>query len=511
MFKRSTHLYVFILVSLCAWVEAVAASPNIIVILADDLGYSDIGCYGGEIDTPNLDRLAANGVRYSHFYNTSKCWTSRASLLTGQYYQRVTAGNGLKPDTITIADRLKDVGYATYLSGKWHLDENRHDDPSRNPLAFGFDHYFGNLHGAVSYFNPYSLMRGTASAEDEITDDFYLTDAISEEAVRNVHDHFANDEAKPLFLYLSYTAPHWPLHALPEDIAKYRPRYEGKSFSEIRDARFKRMKELGVLPRGTVFSDGTHQTWSEVDQRWHSESMAVYAAMLDRMDQGIGKVIHALEETGQLENTLICFLADNGGCHETIGEKNGINCLGGEAVTRDGRPITISGNEMPGAETTFQGYGPNWANVSNTPYRYHKSTSYEGGIRSPFILYWPAGVSEEKRGTVDHRLISHLIDLSPTFLELADLPVPESMDGVSLLDPWSGRLDANPDRILFNDFGPGSAVYDYPWKFVRFKNRAELYNIESDPSETQDLAKIHPSRFLAMAEAFETWKSEFKD
>ena len=511
MLKRFIHSCIFLLLSLCVWSGATGASPNIIVILADDLGYSDIGCYGGEIDTPNLDRLAADGVRYSNFYNTSKCWTTRASLLTGQYYQHVTIGNGLKPDTITIAGRLKDAGYGTYLSGKWHLDENRHEDPSRNPLAFGFDHYFGNLHGAVSYFNPYTLMRGTDSAEGEITDDFYLTDAISDEAVRNVHHHFAANEEKPLFLYLSYTAPHWPLHALPEDIAKYRTRYDGKRFSEIRNARFKRMNELGVLPQGTAFSEGTHQPWSEVDSKWHTESMAVYAAMLDRMDQGIGRVIKALEETGQLENTLICFFADNGGCHEGIGQKNGLSCLGGEAVTRDGRSITISGNEMPGDETTFQGYGPNWANVSNTPYRYHKSTSYEGGIRSPFILYWPAGVSEEKKGTVDHSLISHLIDLSPTFLQLADQSVPESMDGVSLVDQWSGRSDANPERILFNDFGPGSAMYDYPWKFVRFKNNTELYNLKSDPSETQDLAKDHPSRFLAMTEALEKWKTSFGD
>ena len=509
MFHRLSDLILACLLLFHLPIEAAEKPPNILIILADDLGYSDIGCYGGEIDTPNLDRLASNGIRYSSFYNTSKCWTTRASLLTGQYYQHVTVGNGLKPETITLADRLGEAGYSTYLSGKWHLNQNRHDDPSRNPLAFGFDHYFGNLHGAVSYFNPYTLMRGTESAAEEITDDFYLTDAISNEAVRNVRDHFASETDKPLFLYMAYTAPHWPLHALPEDIAKYRPRYKGKSFSAIRSSRYERMQELGVLPKGTEFSKAAHQPWNTVDESWNTESIAVYAAMLDRMDQGVGKVIQALEETGQLENTVICFFADNGACHEDIGYKNGLSCLGGTALTRDGRPITISGEELPGGETTFQGYGPNWANVSNTPYRFHKSTSYEGGIRSPFILHWPAGVPEEKRGTVDHDLISHLIDLSPTFLHLAGESVPAIMDGVSVHKQWKGESDSNPKRVLFNDFGKGSMMYDYPWKLVEYKGSVELYNLESDPSETRNLAAIYADRFQTMKLALEAWKASF--
>ena len=489
--------------------EAQFEQPNILIILADDLGYSDIGCYGSEIDTPNLDRLAANGIRYTSFYNTSKCWTTRASFLTGQYYQRVTVGNGLKPDTITLADRLKEVGYQTYLSGKWHLDQNKHNDPSRYPRAFGFNHYFGNLHGAVSYFNPYTLTRGDKSATDEITEDFYLTDAISDEASKNIGDHFRRNTEGPFFLYIAYTAPHWPLHAFPEDIAKYEPRYAGKCFSDIREARFKKMKSLGVLPANASFSQPMHQSWSRVDKVWNTRRMAVFAAMVDRMDRGIGQVLDALEEVGQLENTLICFMTDNGASPELIGHNNGVACLGGEAVTRDGRPITIAGKEMPGDDSTFQGYGPDWANVSNSPYRGYKSTSYEGGIRSPFILQWLEGISKEIRGSVNHRLVSHIIDLSPTFLEIAGQTVPNDMDGVSLLKQWRGEFEVNPERTLYNDFAKGSMMYDYPWKLVAYKDEFFLYNLERDPTETRDLAEKYPKRFSGMSRALADWKSSF--
>lgn len=485
--------------------------PNIIVILADDLGYSDIGCFGGEIETPNLDRLAGNGLRYTNFYNTSKCWTTRASLLTGEYWQKVTAGNGLKPETITIADRLKDTGYKTYLSGKWHLDQNRHDDPSRNPLEFGFETYFGNLHGAVSYFNPFSLMRGKASASDEISDDFYLTDAISDDAQKNIRSHARTHSKSPFFLYLAYTAPHWPLHALPEDIAKYEAYYQGKSFDEIRRSRFEKMKTIGVLPQGTAFSEPSHQHWSEVDQKLNTRRMAVYAAMVDCMDRGIGQVIKALEDTGQLENTLICFMTDNGAeAGASIGHNNAVGCLGGEAITRDGRPISISGPELPGDETTFQGYGPDLANVSNTPYRYFKLTSYEGGIRSPFILHWPAGIDASRRGSVDQELVSHLIDLSPSFLRLAGERAPDSMDGISVAQYWNGKKTGNPQRTVYNDFGKSSAMFASPWKLVNHKANSFLFNIEKDASETEDLADAHPERFEAMKRELAEWKSTFE-
>jgi len=494
-----------------AFIDGADSRPNILVILADDLGYSDIGCFGGEIDTPHLDRLASNGIRYTNFYNTSKCWTTRASLLTGNYWQKVTVGNGLKPDSITIADRLKDAGYETYLSGKWHLDENKHEDPSRYPGAFGFDHFFGNLHGAVSYYNPYTLTRDNKPATDEIREGFYLTDAISDEATKNIKDHFRNNKDTPLFLYLAYTAPHWPLQAFPEDIAKYEPRYAGKSFEEIRKTRFKKMHAMGLLPVEAVFSKAMHQSWTSVDQVWNSRRMAVFAAMVDRMDRGIGQVLVALEETNQLENTVICFMADNGASPELIGQNNGLSCLGGEALTRDGKPIKISGNEMPGDETTFQGYGPDWANVSNTPYRYYKTTSYEGGIRSPFILHWPKGVSDSKQGSIDQRLVSHLIDISPTFLELAGQAVPEEMDGVSLKEQWQGNGSGNPKRILFNDFSKGSMMNDYPWKFVAYKEDSFLYNLETDPTETKNLREKYPQRFAIMSKALAEWKASFEN
>ena len=482
--------------------------PNIIVILADDLGYSDIGCFGGEIETPNLDRLAKNGLRYTNFYNTSKCWTTRASLLTGEYWQKVTVGNGLKPETTTIADRLKHADYRTYLSGKWHLDQNRHDDHSRNPLEFGFDTYFGNLRGAVSYFNPYSLMRGKASASDEIGEEFYLTDAISDDAQENIRNHVREHSESPFFLYLAYTAPHWPLHALPVDIAKYEAYYEGKSFDEIRRSRFEKMNSIGVLPQGTSFSEPSHRAWSDLNQSLNTRRMAVYAAMVDCMDRGIGQVIKALEDTGQLENTLICFMTDNGAdSTKSIAHNNAVGCLGGEAITLDGHPISISGHEFPGDEATFQSYGPDWANVSNTPYRYFKLTSYEGGIRSPFILHWPAGIEASRRGTVDQEMISHLIDLSPSFLRLAGEPVPESMDGISVAQYWNGTKTGNPQRTLFNAFGRSSTMLEHPWKLVNHHANSHLFNIESDASETNDLAAFHQERLEAMKRKLAAWKS----
>jgi len=237
--------------------------------------------------------------------------------------------------------------------------------------------------------------------------------------------------------------------------------------------------------------------------------MAVYAAMIDCMDRGIGKIITALEDANQLDNTLICFFADNGGCAELIGQKNGVDCLGGDAVTRDGRPITISGNEMPGDEATFQGYGPDWANVSNTPYRWWKATSYEGGIRSPFIVHWPAGISGDLRGGINHDLISHLIDLSPTFLELAEKEVPEEMDGVSVANYWRGKSVGNPERTLYNEFGKGTMMYDYPWKLVAYRDDTFLFNLQKDPTETQDLAEKYPKRFTGMRDALTDWKSSF--
>jgi len=226
------------------------------------------------------------------------------------------------------------------------------------------------------------------------------------------------------------------------------------------------------------------------------------------MDRGIGQVIKALEDTNQLENTLICFMTDNGAdSTKSIAHNNAVGCLGGEAVTLDGRPISISGHEYPGDETTFQSYGPDWANVSNTPYRYFKLRSYEGGVRSPFILHWPAGIEASRRGTVDQEMVSHLIDLSPSFLRLAGQSVPESMDGINVAHFWNGKKTGNPQRTLFNDFGRSSAMYEHPWKFLDNRGDTFLFNIEKDASETRDLAADYPERFEAMKRELAAWKS----
>ena len=508
------------LLACCALAEA---APNFVIILADDLGYSDIGCYGGEIRTPNLDALAANGMRIRRFYNTSKCWTSRASLLTGRYWQSVTVGNGLRRSAPTVAEMLAAAGYRTYLSGKWHLDENQHDDPTRFPTAFGFHRYFGNLHGAVSYYNPYTLMRGTEPASSEIGDDFYLTDAISDDAVSNIRNHTNDHSAKPFFHYVAYTAPHWPLHAREEDIAEYEPFYREHGFDDIRATRFANMRRLGILPTHANLSDATHPEWSAVDQTWFARRMAVYAAMITSMDRGIGRIVSALKESRQLEDTVICFLSDNGACAENIGLANGINCLGGKAATRDGKPIQVglAPGVMPGGEETFQGYGPEWANVSAAPYRWWKATSHEGGIRTPFVVHWPAGMSAAVRGSINSTAIGHIIDFAPTMLDLAGVARPSQvagkevapLDGIVLSDVLCGEEHHSPPRVLHNEFGKGRALYDHPWKLVSIGKKEfkwELYRLDEDPTETNDLAASEPDQLRAMIEQFKNWQGSFE-
>ena len=493
--------------------------PNIILILADDMGYSDIGCFGSEIRTPHLDRLAAEGVRLSSFYNNARCCPSRAALLTGLYPHQ--AGVGAMTDinvsipeyqgyfneqTVTIADVLREAGYATYLSGKWHVGE----EPEHWPLAHGFDRCFSLIQGAASYFDflPYRNERWppgnalTVVRDNEPVDlsdtSFYATDLYTDEALRLLDEH---DPEKPFFLYLSYTAPHWPLHALPEDIARYENTYR-VGWEAIRQARYERLQALGLISQQTKLSkkNPAERDWSRIseeEQQQEARLMTVYAAMVDRLDQNIGRLLDFLEASGQLENTVVFFLSDNGG--STAGSLTG----GKYGHPRFDPEATL------GTPASFTGYGKTWANVSNTPFRYFKTDTYEGGIVSPFVAWYP------KRFKENHiaEAATHIVDLMPTIAELAGTSYPDTRngravppaEGISLVSVLSGEENL-PDRPLYFEHMGNAGVIEGGWKLVRLRNQAwELYNLTEDRSETNNLAEAYPDRRETLRRKYEQW------
>jgi arylsulfatase A-like enzyme len=529
-----------------AFMPALAAAapekPNIIVILSDDMGYSDLGCYGGEIETPNLDQLAANGLRYTRFYNTGRCCPTRASLLTGLYAHQAgigeMTGDGgqrgyrgeLSRNAVTIAEVLKPAGYRTYMAGKWHVTTQLKPDGDKNnwPLQRGFDRFYGTIIGAGSFFDPWTLTRGN----DAITPDndpeykpeqFYYTDAISDHASRYVREHAKTHADQPFFMYVAYTAPHWPLHALDKEIAKYKGRYDA-GYEVIREARFKRMKALGVI--GDWQLSPADARWKDVDEStraWELRGMEVYAAMIDSMDQGIGRMIESLKATGQLENTLILYMNDNGGCAETYGRKppktpypTDIVAMGKDELqtkmiperSRDGRPVRTGVDTMPGPADTYIAYGRNWANVSNTPFREYKSTNHEGGIATPLIAHWPRGISS--RNELRHEL-GHLIDIMATCVEISSTKYPARFADHNIL-PTEGRslvggfgIDRAEERVLmFEHFG-AAAILKGPWKLVRAGQTRpwELYSIDDDRTELTDLSEKNPDKVRELSQIWE--------
>ncbi len=421
------------------------AQPNIILILNDDMGFSDIGCYGGEVVTPNLDALADDGLRYTQFYNTARCCPSRASLLTGLHPHQADVGHmmddddvdgylgDLSPDSVTIAEALKLGGYATYMSGKWHVTRYMDDSDHNWPCQRGFDDFYGILVGAANYFQPRTLHRNNEPIEPE-GDNYYFTDVITDEAVRQIREHLEKLPDKPFFQYIAYTAPHWPLHAHPMDIDRYRGRFDA-GWDVLREERLRRMIDMGIIDEQWALSarDERVPKWEdERHKKWQARRMEVYAAQIDRMDQGIGRVLDALRETGQWENTLIVFLADNGGCAEELTEFTGEwathDTPVGTEFTRDGRRIHY-GNDpsiMPGGEETYQSCGVPWANVSNTPFRLYKHWVHEGGIATPFIVHWPDGIAAKGELRTQP---AQLPDVMATFLDVADIEYPSEYKG----------------------------------------------------------------------------------
>lgn len=508
------------------------SKPDIIIILNDDMGYSDIGCYGGEIATPNLDRLASNGIRYSQFYNTARCSPSRASLLTGLHPHQTGIGiltydtgpegyvGDLNRSCVTMAEVLKKVGYRTYLSGKWHVAQSLTEPTDSWPLQRGFDEFYGTIVGAGSFYHPNTLTRGNTNIEHEAVENpnFFYTDAISNQAAEFIRDHHAKTPDAPLFQYVAYTAPHWPLHAHPEDIAKYRGRFDA-GWDQLREERLQRMVRAGIIHPNWQLTDRdpTQPPWENAEQKdWLLRCMEVYAAQIDRMDQGIGKILAALEETGRLENTLVLFLSDNGACAEDIPEGVDLASLVDDLMiargeTRDGRPVRL-GNDtsiMPGPEDTYQSYGVAWANLSNTPFRLYKHWIHEGGISTPLIAHWPKVIAQS--GGLRHTP-GQLPDLMATIVEISGAKYPETYQGNDIL-PLEGTSlvptfgeDREREVPLFWEHEGNAAVRVGNWKLVRkYPGPWELYDMEADRTEMHDLAADHPERVTELRSIYEDW------
>jgi arylsulfatase A-like enzyme len=507
--------------------------PNFLLILNDDMGFSDIGCYGGEVQTPTLDGLAQNGLRYTQFYNTARCCPSRASLLTGLYPHQADIGEmvrddevdgyrgDLNPNTVTIAEALKTGGYKTYMSGKWHISSNIKQDGPRHswPNQRGFDDFYGILTGAASFYQPRTLTRNNEPVEPE-GDDYFFTDAISDEAVRQIEEHSEQEKA-PFFQYVAYTAPHWPLHAHEEDIAKYKGRFD-RGWDQLREERVERMRSMGILDEKWALSERDPDVgpWEDQENKeWEARRMEVYAAQIDRMDQGIGRIVEALERSGELENTVIVFLADNGGCAEELGggsdswvKKLVMNApYVGTVETRDGRPVSFGNTPdlWPGGEETYCSYGVPWANVSDTPFKKYKHWIHEGGISTPFIVHYPAGL--EGRGELRHQP-AQLPDVMATFLELAKVEYPKvyqdkpikALEGLSLVPTFSN--EPHKREVLYWEHEGNRGIRKGKWKLVAEKNLPwELYDLEADRTEINDLVLEQPKLVEDLKQLYFAW------
>ena len=520
------------------------ARPNIIIILADDMGYSDLGCYGGEVRTPNLDRLAENGLRFTRFYNTSRSCPTRASLLTGLYQHQAGIGRmtfddnkpgyrgELSKNAVTIAEVLKEAGYQTGMVGKWHVSETQlqpdqrewlahqvfHEEFARKdsyPVRRGFDDFYGIIYGVADYFDPFSLVNGEEPVK-EVPKDYYITQAFSDSAVSYVNRYAKSD--KPFFLYLAYTAPHWPLHALPEDIAKYEDTYKA-GWETLRDARYSRMLDMKIFGKNTDYLSPRQfdKPWLENEtQVWDARAMAVHAAMVDRLDQGVGQLIEALKQNGQLDNTLILFLSDNGASSEVCQNMKGGNNDRPD-MTRDGRQIIYPKNKeaLPGPETTYASIGPVWANVANTPFRFWKAKSYEGGICTPMIAHWPKGINKKNNGSITEEM-GHVMDFMATCIDLGKAKYPAEykgnkiipLEGKSLVPVFKSGKRKGHKELCFEHFNEKALITSDFWKIVRpagKNSQWELYNLKSDRSELKNLAEQYPEKVSKLEKKYNEW------
>jgi arylsulfatase A-like enzyme len=501
---------------------AKAPRPNIVLIMADDLGFSDLGCYGGEIETPNLDRLAGEGMRFSQFYNCAVCRTTRVSLLTGLHPRRVK-GRMLNDNMTTLAEVARSAGYRTALVGKWHFPVTKPQDKDRLPTRRGFDYFYGLAAGCCNFFDPAKpfpdFYRGQGpepflEQEIPITEfpaDYYTTDAFTERAVGQIETFAAAEDRAPFFLHLTYTAPHYPLHAKPKDIAKYRGRYR-QGYFEMRKERLARLVKLGLIdpqaalskpdkPSSELRYDYAITPWEDVKNLpRENRRMEVYAAMVDCMDQGIGRVLDALDRSGAADNTVVMFLSDNGGCASHSGY-----------FQEDIRKAHEAYNhELPGSVDTYDYVAPGWGWAQNAPFRRYKVWTHEGGISTPLIVRWP-GVVEP--GAVTHQ-VGHVADFMPTLLTLTGATYPEQCrgvkvlptDGLSLLPVFEGKTRQGHESLYWYLYG-NRAIRQGKWKLLWPSNvkKWELYDMENDRTETKNLASSDRPRVSRMAAEWMRW------
>jgi len=516
---------------------AETAKPNIVLIVADDLGYSDIGCFGSEIPTPHIDGLAREGLRFSQFYDCAVCVPTRASLLTGLYphqagrglaaepgwisagidprkddlppheghyhpesYGRSEPGvpGGLKANCVTLAEVLRGAGYATLMSGKWHCGEG----VENWPVNRGFDRYFGLLEGASNYFDPSKdyIKPRTLMLDDQVYDvpeeGFYMTDAITDYAVKFLDEH--GTSRKPFFLYLAYTAPHAPLHAWPEDIRTFQGAF-AKGWDTLREERYRRLIDEGIIRERWALSprDDAVNSWRVCKILHQTESlelkMEVYAAQVDSMDRGIGRVLDKLNELGVVEDTMVIFMSDNG-------------AYGGHLDSDLGE---LDSSLPPGGENSYESYGRGWANLGNMPFRLYKTWLHEGGIATPLVVRWPKGI--ERKGKVVHD-VAHVMDIMPTMIELAGANYPQTrsgnrvppVEGRSLVPVFNGRNREEHEFLCWENFGH-RAIRKGKWKLVSKHRVWELYDMEADRSEMRDLAGALPGKVEELARIYDAW------
>ncbi len=502
--------------------------PNIVLIMCDDMGYSDIGFFGSEISTPNIDQLANEGLVMTNFYNSGRCCPSRAALMTGLYQHQVGVGDMLQNDglpgytthlrqnCVTIAEVLKENDYHTMISGKWHLG---HKEPYW-PMKRGFQkqyaststtgHYFGIAEGRTyviedKWVEPpgewiqagktrYKLFKNEDGSQ------WYATDAYTDRAIGYIEELRDSLPEKPFFLYLAYTAPHWPLHAFTEDIAKYKGVYD-IGWDSLRNLRHQNMIDNEIVDPAWDLSKRNErvQEWESLPdstKAYYASLMEVYAAMVDNVDQNVGRLISKLEESGDLDNTLILFLSDNGGCHEPI---------------HRGKP-----GATPGSPDSFDGYEYAWANASNTPFRWFKHWMHEGGISTPFIAWYPSMIEAGTR----NENIAHIMDIMPTLVEFTGSEYPEvyrdstilPTEGISLLPVFEGEEEFEGHDVLFWEHEGNRAVRQGDWKLVSLFNYKEntpepweLYNIKEDRTETNDLASKRPEKVTELSKLYNEW------
>lgn len=485
--------------------------PNIVIISADDLGWSDLGCYGSEVETPHIDRLAEQGIRFTQFYNTSKCFPSRACLLTGVYAQQSGYDTGFRQplrNAVTLGEVLQEAGYLTLWSGKHHGLEN--------PVERGFDRYYGLKDGACNHFNPGDQRPGEGMParkgppgnkrvrswciDEEMyepytpeEEDFYTTDYFTNSALGWLEEY--QDDRRPVFLYLAYTAPHDPLMAWPDDIARYRGNYD-EGYDAIRARRYRKQLEMGLIDSTHRLSEATYPVWETLTPEERAEEtrkMEVYAAMIDRLDQNVGRLVDKLVETGRCDNILVMFVSDNGASAEMV-------------------EIEDDYGEI-GTLTRWSSLGGNWANVANTPFRYYKNYSFEGGINTPMIACWPGNIP---RGGIS-RFPGHFIDIMATLVDLTGASYPGQFNGETVV-PMQGQSffpvllgeEIERSKPLFWEWRNGQAVREGDWKLVRdgLESDWELYNMKEDPVETMNVAPQYPERVVAMTEMFRKWKND---